>query len=621
MKKYIFISLLSLIAFFSGYSQNSFRAEGPTAIGVGEQFRVVYTVNSKKISNFVAPDFGEFQVVAGPMQSSSSYSSNINGVQTHNTSVTLTYILVANKEGTFTIGPSRINVEGSTLKSNALKINVSKNPTQTQRSQYQGRPQAQPSFQQNNVTVLDDKAIFVKAISNKSTAYIGQEIIITYKLYTLVPVSEFQVNKMPVNRGFWIEELDMSKDPSISEEIIDGKVYHVATLRKVIAYPQESGKLTIAPLDIDVQAMIKVNRNRRVSTGDPFFDSFFNDPFFQSMQSGYESVKKNIKSNSISVDVKPLPNTNLNFSGGIGSFSIKASANPLKCKTNEAITLRYTISGEGNLSLIDKIDLNLPEEFESYDPNIIDNYNKTQSGIKGSRTFEYIIIPRVEGRIKVPKVDFVYFDINTKQYKTISTNDFEFEIEKGKAEKSSYQKQLSEREIYKNKDIEYIKTEKIRPVSFNSFYFSHPYLYIILAIILLSVIVFIFLQNKKLESSKDVVNLRYKTARKMANRRFKKAKAYMNANMKEEFYDEVAKALWNYLLDRFKIEKKELSFDNVEDTLKSNNIDSQTIERLITLLNSCEFVRFGYNKQEEGLVGLYNESIETISQIESQIKR
>lgn len=615
--------LLISILFFSItglFAQNSFKAVGPSNIGVGERFKVVYTIDSRDISSFSHPNFGGLERLAGPSQSTSSSTQVINGVVSSTSSVSFTYVLVSNKEGDFEISPAKIRVSGKEIESNSLRIKVSQNPSQSQRSQYQGRPQRQPSFQDNNVSELDNKSLFIRASANKSSVYLGQEVIITYKLYTLVPVSEFEVNQMPINQGFWIEELDMSRDPIITEERLDGKVYQVATLRKVIAYPQTTGNLTIHPLDIDATAMVKSRRSRRVSTGDPFFDSFFNDPFFQSMQSGYERVKKNLKSNSINIDVKPLPQTDKYFSGGVGDFNLESKISSNKAKTNEAITLTYTISGKGNLSLIDGINLSIPEEFESYDPSILDNINKTASGMSGSRSFEYILIPRVEGKARIPELEFTFFDIKSNTYKTLYADEIEFEIEKGSAISNAYEKQGSERDYYKNKDIEFINLRGLKPIRPNQLSFFHPFFYISILAILLIGILFVFLYNRRAESRKDIVNLRYKAARKVANRRFRKAKQYLKQGSKDEFYDEVAKAVWNYLLDRFKIEKAELTFENVEERLREKGIREPIIENLVQLLNRCEFVRFAPGEEEEKMDTLYEESINTISEIESEIK-
>ncbi|MDD2530411.1 MAG: BatD family protein [Bacteroidales bacterium] len=618
MKRTIFLfifSTLGLLGLKSFAQDISFNASGPSVIGVGEQFRVVFTINSDNISKFVAPNFGNFDVLAGPSTSRRSSFNMVNGRTTNTSSTSFTFVLSANKEGVFNIGGAKINVNNATYTSNSLTIKVQKNPTQAQRAQTQSGYSQNQSYQQP-ITVLDDKALFIRASANKSKAYIGEEIIITYKLYTLVNISEYQVKRMPINKGFWIEEIDMSQDPTINTETIDGKRYQVATLRKVIAYPQQSGKLTIAPLDIDVVAHIASRNQRRVSTGDPFFDSFF-----QSMgQTGYEKVKKSIKSHSINVDVTELPKTNLDFSGAVGNFEISATANPLECKTNEAITLRYTISGSGNLSLIDKINLNIPEDFESYNPTIDDNINKTQNGVNGKRTFEYILIPRVQGEFKIPKVNFTYFDVKTKTYRTVSTNDFTLKISKGKDELSGLAQQMSEREKYVNRDIEHIITKHSKFNSINSSVYNNTYLIIIFLTLPLITIGYIIFKNKSIKKNSDVSYVKYKKATKVAMNRLKKAKKYLDNQQKDDFYTEIAQATWNYLSDRFKIVKMDLSFDNVKEILSKRKINENTIENLISLLNNCEYVRFSQGEEVQKMDSLYEQAINSLSDIEAQIK-
>ncbi len=282
-----------------------------------------------------------------------------------------------------------------------------------------------------------------------------------------------------------------------------------------------------------------------------------------------------------------MPATNSNFSGAVGNFQITASATPLKCKTNEAITLRYTISGSGNLSLIDKINLKIPNEFESYDPTIDDQINKTQGGSTGKRTFEYILIPSVQGEFKIPKVEFTYFDINNKQYKTISTQDFVLNIAKGKDELSGLAQQMSEREKYMKRDIEFISTKPTRLISSNDLIYHKPLLSILFILLPILTIAFIFYEKKKKKKNSDITYVKYKKATKIALKRLKKAKQYLQNQQKDEFYTEVAQATWNYLSDRFKIEKMELSFDNVKDILNQKQLKEETINSLILLLNNC----------------------------------
>lgn len=618
MKKTLIVFILALFGFieFNLCAQDiSFTASGPSVIGVGEQFRVVFKINTDDISKFTPPSISGFDILAGPSTSRMSSFNMVNGKTTNTSSTSFTYVLSANKEGTFTISGAKVNTNNKTYASNSITIKVQKNPTQSQRAQTQ-RGYSQNQNNQASVTVLDDKALFIRASANKSKAVIGEEIIITYKLYTLVNISEYQVNRMPINKGFWIEEIDMSQDPTISTETIEGRQYQVATLRKVIAYPQESGKLTIAPLDIDVVAHIASRSQRRVSTGDPFFDSFF-----QSMgQTGYEKVKKSIKSNVINVNVSELPKSNIDFSGAVGNFQISATASPLQCKTNEAITLRYTISGSGNLSLIDKINLKIPEDFESFDPTINDQINKTPNGLNGKRTFEYILIPRVQGEFKIPKVSFTYYDLNTKTYKTISTNEFILKITKGKDELSGLAQQMSEREKYIKRDIEHIKTKPTNFYSQNSSIYIKPYLLLVFLIIIMLTIGYIVFENKSNKKNSDISYVRYKKASKIAHNRLKKAKKYLENYQKDEFYNEIAQATWNYLSDRFNIVKMDLSFDNVKEILTKRNIKEDTINNLISLLNNCEYVRFSQGEEIQKMDSLYEQAANSLSDIESQIK-
>ncbi len=618
MKKTLIVFILALFGFieFNLCAQDiSFTASGPSVIGVGEQFRVVFKINTDDISKFTPPSISGFDILAGPSTSRMSSFNMVNGKTTNTSSTSFTYVLSANKEGTFTISGAKVNTNNKTYASNSITIKVQKNPTQSQRAQTQ-RGYSQNQNNQASVTVLDDKALFIRASANKSKAVIGEEIIITYKLYTLVNISEYQVNRMPINKGFWIEEIDMSQDPTISTETIEGRQYQVATLRKVIAYPQESGKLTIAPLDIDVIAHIASRSQRRVSTGDPFFDSFF-----QSMgQTGYEKVKKSIKSNVINVNVSELPKSNIDFSGAVGNFQISATASPLQCKTNEAITLRYTISGSGNLSLIDKINLKIPEDFESFDPTINDQINKTPNGLNGKRTFEYILIPRVQGEFKIPKVSFTYYDLNTKTYKTISTNEFILKITKGKDELSGLAQQMSEREKYIKRDIEHIKTKPTNFYSQNSSIYIKPYLLLVFLIIIMLTIGYIVFENKSNKKNSDISYVRYKKASKIAHNRLKKAKKYLENYQKDEFYNEIAQATWNYLSDRFNIVKMDLSFDNVKEILTKRNIKEDTINNLISLLNNCEYVRFSQGEEIQKMDSLYEQAANSLSDIESQIK-
>src|SRR5574344_60016 len=615
---------------------------------LAQSFRVSavsFIASSDKVSGFSAPSFGGLEVLSGPSSSRSSSTSIYNGHVSSSSSTTITYVVSAPRIGSFTIGRARININGQSVYSSPVTIKVQKNPTQSQRrqsssssfqnffngqNQYSQRSQQsqrqQLQKQRKQVTVLDNKAIFLRASADKHKAVIGEEIIITYKLYFLVNISEYQANSMPINKGFWMEEIDMSKQPSISRETAGGRQYNVATLRKVLAYPQKSGTLTIPPLDIDVVALVPTYSPRgNVSTGDPFFDAFFNDPFFQQMAGSmsYQQVKKNLKSNPITINVNPLPKTTTpSFSGAVGSFSFAGKASPLKCKTNEAVTLRYTISGSGNLSLIDGINLKVPSEFDSYDPTIDDRINKTQSGMNGSRTFEYILIPRVKGEFKIPPVKFTYYDISSGEYKTLTAEGFSLSIAKGKDDGRGLAQWLSEREKYAKRDIDSLKSGSANFTS--AAHWSYDILLLAIIVVACAIVtaVYIVLHKSNVKKNSDITYVRFKKANKVAKKRLKKANKYLKAGQKEAFYNEVAQAAWNYLADRFKIDKMSLSFEAVKNLLLQQGINQQTVSELIDLLNNCEYVRFSQDNQtdEQKMAGLYSQAIKALSDIEEQIK-
>jgi len=636
-------SIISLFLFlcmdFCGFAQ-TFRASAPSVIGVGEQVRVTFTASSDKVSNYLAPSFGGLDVLSGPSTSRSSSYSIYNGQATSTSSTTFTYVVSATHEGTFTISRARANIAGKIVYSSPITIKVQKNPTQSQRrqsnsspyQQYYNNQRQQAQHQQNpqqgrkQVTVVDNKAIFLRASANKSKAVLGEEIIITYKLYFLVNISEYQANSMPINKGFWMEEMDMSRNPVMSHEVVDGRSYNVVTLRKVLAYPQKSGSLVIPPLDIDVVALVPTYSQRgNVSTGDPFFDAFFNDPFFQQMTTSmsYQQVKKNIKSNSININVSALPKTtDSNFNGAVGSFSFAGKASILKCKTNEAVTLRYTISGNGNLSLIDNINLKVPSEFDSYDPTIDDHINKTQTGMNGSRTFEYIIIPRVQGEFKIPPVKFTYYDISSHKYKTLTSEGFTLSIAKGKDDGRGLSQWLSEREKYAKRDIESLQSGSANFTTMA--HWSYDILLLVIIVVACAIVtaVYIVLHRSNVKKNSDITYVRFKKANKVVKKRLKKANRYLKANQKEAFYNEVAQSVWNYLADRFKIDKMSLSFEAVNNLLLQQGIRQQTVSELIDLLNNCEYVRFSQDNQtdEQKMAGLYSQAIKTLSDIEEQIK-
>lgn len=621
MKRIVLLIFAIVFSVFELSAQDIvFKCEAPKVVGLHERFRVSFTVNSSNPSEFKAPTFQNVNILGGPSTSRSSSISIINGKRTDNSSTSFVFWLQSITTGKITIPSARVKVDGKLYTTKPITISVEDNPSMSQRSA--NNPNSTRQTQQPTVKVIDDKAVFVRAIPSKSKVVKGEEIVISYKIYTLVPVSEYQVDKFPSSQGFWVEELDNQLTPTLEKEVIDGKTYQVATLRKVLVYPQKSGTLNINPMGLEVVAHLQTgtSRRQRVSTGDPFFDAFFNDPFFSHTTPVFERVNKKLKTNALSIQVEELPQSDESFLGAVGQFDISSSIDTSFCRTNEAITLSYTISGKGNLTLIENLKLALPDEFEVYEPNITDDISRTAAGQSGSRTFQYIIIPRVEGNYSIPALNFTYFDPESGEYKTVTTQSYELKIEKGKND-NKFMEQMSEREKYRNMSITDVFVSKNKKDGVLIPVFSSFGLYISIFVLLLALFVLIRMTTKQLKQKEDVVGLKLKKANKVAMKRLKKAAMYLRENRKDEFETEIGQALWSYLSDKFKIAVSDLSLENIEKVMSDNGLEDVIKQNTIKTLNDCEFIRFSQSKENDKHRELYEQTMKTITDIETNMVR
>lgn len=617
MKKLIISFVIALISSITIFSQEiEFKLQAPKVVGKGERFKVSFVINDDKPKNFIAPTFQDVNILSGPNVMRSSSVSIINGKRESSTTTTYTYFLQSLNIGTITIPPAKVTVNDRTYYTRAVNIKVENNPSMQQRAT--NNPNYNPYANQPKPTKIDENSVFVRAIPNKTKVTLGEEIIISYKIYTLVPVSEYQVDKFPSSQGFWVEELDNQTTPSLEKEVINGKQYNVATLRRVLVYPQKTGTLQIAPMGLEVLAHIQtgVQRAQRQSTGDPFFDAFFNDPFFSRVTPVFETVNKKLKTNALEIEVSPLPATTEVYSGAVGQFTISSKIDTTHCKTNEAITLEYTVKGQGSLTLLDGLHLQLPDEFEVFEPKILDNITKTAAGQRGERTFQYVIIPRVEGNFKIPSLKFTYFNPETESYETLSIEEYNLNIAKGD-NSNEYVEYLSEREKYKNMDIinsPYHKTTAVLLKPFHSAIF-----YSLIGFIILLLVIMIKLTKTQIEKNKDIVGIKLKKANKVAVKRLKQSRLYLNNKEFDKFENEIGQALWNYLSDKFKISNSDLNLENIRLQLQNSKLEEELLNKTITVVEKCEYVRFSQNKGTELYEELYSQTQDVITEIESQM--
>ena len=600
----------------------SFSAQAPKQVYLGQRFQLTYTLNSSEGQGFMGPEIVNFDILSGPMMSSGTNIMNINGKLEYTSSSSFTFILEANKAGTFTIPQAIISVKGKRYMSNTLTISVlNQNSRSAQTNPNSNQPQSKSQPQTNDEVGND---VFLKAVVDKSNPYQGELIVVTYKLYT--PTNRLQVgqpSKIPSYPGFWAQDLlkDATQYPQYTETV-NGKKYIVAELRKAALYPQKSGVLTIDPLVQDVVYQVKV-KSRSPFADDPFFG---NDPFFKNFMDDsffgneFQNVKKTLRSNTISVNVKPLPSNNrpLDFSGAVGQFSMKAQVDRTEVNTNDGITLKVTVSGTGNLNLIEKPTINFPSDFEVYDPKIIDNFSN-KGATSGSRTFEYLIIPRAAGDFTLDPIQFAYFNPLQKDYTVLSSEKFRLKVNKGAGGASIEANAQTDVKLLGN-DIRYLVEPPLYLHTAGNNFYGKPLYWFLLIIPLIGFIIFILLHRRNMRLKGDTKLLQRKRATRIAVKRLHKSKKLLDSGQHDAFHEEIAMALWGYISQKFNIPMSLLSMDTAREQLEMRNIDAALTERFLSTLNDCSYARYAPPGKALNMQQLYELAIKTITETEQVLR-
>lgn len=613
MKKRVFLAILviSCICTTGGFAQR-FTAEAPDAVASGEQFRLSYTVNTQNVKNFRANIASDFSVLSGPNRSSSTSIQIINGSQSSSSTLTFTYILQADKQGTFTIPAATIVADGKSLSSNSVTIRVlppdKASAARSGGSRSSGGNASQASSSGNSISNQD---LFIRTIVNKTTVCEQEAILLTYKIYALVNLTELQ-GKMPDLNGFHIQEMDLPRNKTWSLEHYNGRNYKTIVWSQYVLFPQQTGTLEIPSIKFD-GIVQQVNRSV-----DPF-DAFFNGG------SNVVEVKKVLVTPKETIHVTPLPaGKPANFSGGVGDFTISSSLTPDKVKSNEALTLRVVISGTGNLKLIKTPDVAFPKDFETYDPKVDNKFNLKSDGLSGSKVIDYLAIPRNPGTYQIPPVEFSYFDLKTKTYKTLKTEPYTLNIEKGSGSSSSSSSSVVDKEDLQllGKDIRYIKTDSTSKLQLENHLFFDSFLYYLCYLVPIALfIVFFVIYRKQAMENANTAKVRTKKASKVAVKRMKAAQLLMSQGKKTEFYDEVLRALWGYLSDKLEIPVSRLSKDNIASELSKKAVDSTLISELESTLNDCEFARYAPADTGSPMDKTYSAAVDVISKLDNSIKR
>ncbi len=606
--KPVFFSLLLLFSslFTPVHAQAPFLAAtaSKSSVAVGEQFQITFTFNAAGRS-FQGPDLKDFNVLSGPNQSTSMQFINGNFSQ----SISFSYYLQPKNTGNFKIGPATIEYEGNRIASNVIQLTVTKGNPQTQ--------SGKDDTDRREDKIISSKNIFARAVVNKQQVLKGESLIVTFKLYSNVNVLDFAIPKMPSFDGFWNQDIELPKTLERSSEIIDGNRYTVWEIKKVVLFPQQSGTLTIDPIELECLVRVKVNTPR---SNDPF--SIFNDPFFG--MGGVKDIRHSFKSDPLKIVVKDLPgNAPADFNGAVGDLNFEAKLDKSETRANEAVSLKIRISGNGNLKLADVEELELPSDLESYEPKITENFKATAGGVNGSKIIEYLIIPRMEGEYEIPGISFTYYNLAKKQYISKKAGPFVLKVEKGNSSSATVSVESREKSEFQmlGNDIRYIKTntpefEKSLNISFGSILF---YSLSFSPVLLFTLLVFHIRRKEKLLGNQ--AQLRIRNANSVAVKRLAAAKKQLGtAGNEEVVFEEIHKALWGYISDKFIIPQSELSKEKVSEILRQKHIPDSLIQLFHHNIDQCEMARYGGISQ--GIKGddIYKSSENLLTELEEKIK-
>lgn len=605
---YIVFTLLSITSVLA--DNVVMRVSAPSTVEAGEKFRVQYIVNTSSATNFSTPDFEGLDVIYGPSTSTESSYQIINGKASQSSSITYTFIVMAAKEGTYNIPASSVKVEGKVIRSGTAKVKVlpssgnnnsnSGSNSGTQRRSSRGRASSSNSSAGN----ISSSDLFMTASASKTNVHEQEAILLTYKIYTLVNLTQLD-GKLPTLDGFQIQEVPLPRNKEFELETYNGRTYHTVVWSQYVLFPQKSGKLVIPSISYE-GLVVQPNTNI-----DPI-DAFFNGT------GGMIETKKTIVTPKLTINVSPLPTKPEGFSGAVGQFSVTSSINSTEVTTDDAITLKVNVKGVGNMKLINTPTIEFPKDFETYDAKVTDNFNLTRNGLSGTKQFEYLAVPRHPGKYTIPALKFVFFDTASDTYKTITTQSYEIKVNKGSGKSSHTVANFTggqEDVKLLNSDIHYIKLGDVEHSSKGSMFGTLRYWLYYAGLVILSIIVAVFVYRQKKDNS-NIAKLRLRKANKVARTRMKKAHSLLNAGKQAEFYEEVLRALQGYISDKLNIPQEQLSRDNIRQSLTDKGVAEDDINKFMTVIDDCEYARFAPGNANDNMNNAYNSAISAIDSME-----
>lgn len=608
MKK-IFLTLLSALTAFVAFAQTSIKVEAPNVVATDEQFNVTFIIEGENSpTDFAWTSSDDFQIQWGPQQGKSTSIQIVNGQRSKSVQNTYTYVLRPVKAGRFTLPAATAKVKGKTISSETATVEVVAAGTSSG-NQSATRPSGGQSYPRQQTAAVQDSDIFLSLTLDRTSVVVGEPIIATLKLYQRVNIAGFENVSFPTFNGFWSQEIEAPTNIEFAREVHDGQIYNAALLRKFVLVPQQQGKVTINPAELTCLVNIRVSNG-----GTSIFDGFFDD---------YRTVRKKVASQPLTVTVNPLPaGAPASFAGGVGKFNISAKVSKDTLKTHEAASLILTVSGRGNISLLETPKVTLPLDMEVYDTKISDKIDK--SGLSGSRTYEYPFIPRSYGDFEIEPIKYSYYDVNQQKYVTLETQPIMLTVLRGEEADVSGGMVVSGAlpKDVKNlaSDIRFINVKDSELVPQGRFLVGSA-LFWILTVVLLVLAVILWAALRHLAARRaDVVGTKNRKATKMAMKRLQLANTFLKQNLYTAFYEELHKALLGFISDKLNIPSAELSRDRITEALAEGGVAQSVVETFIGLLDACEYARYSPATGNEAMTAHYTSALDVISSIDSDMK-
>lgn len=604
MNRYILLLQLIVFAGITQVNAQRFTVNVPSQVSVGENFRLVYTIDTQNAKDFRIGDIPEaLEIITGPYTSKQTSYMMVNGHTTGSSSITFTFILCATKNGVYTIPPAHITANGKRLSSRNAKVKVSGESQNTGGAPRMHDDSDNMPDLRDAGTPISGKDLFIKVSANKKRVHEQEPILLTYKVYTLVDLTQLE-GKMPDLTGFHTQEIPLPQQKSFHIERVNGRPYKCVTWSQYVMYPQMTGKLEIPSITFN-GTVIQQNRNV-----DPF-EAFLNGG------SGYIEVKRAIKAPGVTIQVDPLPQRPSNFSGGVGKFNISAQLNKSGVKANEPITIRVIIGGTGNLKLIKQPQVKFPKDFDTYDAKITDKTKLTANGVEGNMIYDFLAVPRNQGSYVIPPIEFVYYDIEANAYKTVRTQEFKLDIAKGDGNVNA----AVDYSNLKDKDIHPIKEGDIEIQDINDIFYNSTAYWIILSLLFVIFASVLIIFRKRAIDNADITRLKIKKANRVATRRLKYANTLMLKNEHDKFYDEVLRALWGYVGDKLNMPVEQLSKDNIAERLTQKNVDDETTSMFIRAVDECEYNRYAPGDTKGNMNQTFEAAMTAIIKIENVLRK